>query len=284
MARAAGRVPFSAMSSPSLSRIVFGLVVPSAGGGLGERVDQLAQSLTKRVGIPIQRRDAASYEALAADVREGRTDVAWLPPIVFVRLDDIVTPLGSILREGVAAYEAALVVRANSKIHTIDALRGTRAGWVDRWSAAGFVLPRVKLALLGVDPRTLFRTETFHGSHHSAIKALATGACDVAGTYARADEKGNVTTGAWSEVDGADVRVLATFGAIPPDVLAVRTAVADCVHEKVRAALERVFEDETSFILAAFGADDFNGGLAPGYDSLKKALDMASARGIFGDP
>ena len=44
------------------------------------------------------------------------------------------------------------------------------------WSAAGFVLPRVKLALLGVDPRTVFRTEKFHGSHRAALQALVDGA------------------------------------------------------------------------------------------------------------
>lgn len=269
-----------------LSRIVFGLVVPSAGSGKGERVDALTDWITERVGIPVERRDAASYEALANDVREGRIDVAWLPPIVFVRLGDVVKPLGSILRGGDGksrGYEAALVVNANSRIKNIDALRGTRAGWVDRWSAAGFVLPRVKLALLGVDPRTLFRTEQFHGSHRSAIKALLAGACDVAGTFASADADGNVTQGAWSEIEGAEVRVLATFGAIPPDVFAVRTVVAEKVGYKVFDALKAAATDEKmrENLREAFGGDEIIDGLAPGYESLKKALEMAAARGIF---
>lgn len=270
----------------SLSRIVFGLVVPSAGSGKAERIDELTAWMTEKVGVPIERRDAASYEALANDVREGRIDIGWLPPIVFVRLGDVVQPLGSIQRSAsgkTRGYEATLVVRADSKIRTIDALRGTRAGWVDRWSAAGFVLPRVKLALLGIDPRTLFRTETFHGSHRSAIKALMAGACDVAGTFASADEDGNVTAGSWSEVEGADIRVLATFGAIPPDVFAVRSVVAERVGDKVFAALKEAAQNEEmkEKLREAFGGDEIVDGLAPGYDSLKKALEMAAARGIF---
>ncbi len=271
------------MSSSGLSRIVFGIVVPSAGSGLGERVDELTRWMSERVGATIQRREAASYEALANDVRDGRVDVAWLPPIVFVRLGEIVTPIGSILRGGASAYEAALIVPASSKVRTIDALRGTRAGWVDRWSAAGFVLPRVKLALLGVDPRTLFRTETFHGSHRSAIKAMLEGACDVTGTYARASESGDVTAGGWSEIAGADVRVLATFGAIPPDVLAVRTAVADRIRDEAFTAFRDACADEKTRALVreVFGGDDLTEGLAPGYDALQKALDMATSRGMF---
>src|SRR5205085_12236058 len=138
---------------------------------------------------------------LAQDVRDAKVDIAWLPPIVYVRLADAVVPLGSILRGGRLSFEAALVVPSASRIKSIEGLRGTRAGWVDPWSAAGFVLPRVKLALLGVDPRTVFRTEKFHGSHRAALQALAEGACDVVGTYARADDKGEVTEGAWSEIE-----------------------------------------------------------------------------------
>jgi phosphate/phosphite/phosphonate ABC transporter binding protein len=268
----------------SLSQITFGLVVPSAGSGIGDRVDALTKVLSERIGIAIDRRDAASYEALANDVRDARTDVAWLPPIVFVRLGGIVTPIGSILREGNSTYEAALVVRADAKIRSIDSLRGTRAGWVDRWSAAGFVLPRVNLSLQGIDPRTLFRTETFHGSHRSAIKALVSGLCDVTGTYARADDDGKVTTGAWSEIEGAEVRVLTTFGAIPPDVLGVRTALADKVSAPVLEALKHLCATEKDLVKSVFGGDDLREGLAPGYESLQRALEMATSRGIFGEP
>src|SRR5262245_3556112 len=108
------------MSLSNPSRIVFGIVAPAAGSGLEEHIDRITDQMSAHMGISIQRRDAASYEALAADVRESRVDVAWLPPIVFVRLGNAVTPLGSILRGGAAAYEAALIVRADSKVHTVD--------------------------------------------------------------------------------------------------------------------------------------------------------------------
>jgi ABC-type phosphate/phosphonate transport system substrate-binding protein len=270
------------MTTPS--RITFGLVVPSAGSVASERVNRFVEALGERMGMTVERRDAASYEALANDVREGLSDLAWLPPIVFVRLGDAVSPIGSILRGGNSTYEAALVVPAASKVRAIDSLRGLRAGWVDRWSAAGFVLPRVNLSLLGVDPRTLFRSETFHGSHRSAINALTQGLCDVTGTYARADDDGHVTTGAWSEIAGADVRVLATFGAIPPDVVGVRKGIAADVSASALGALKDMCNAEMGLLHDIFGGYDLREGLAPGYESLKAALDMATARGIFDMP
>lgn len=263
-------------------RIVFGLVVPSSGGELPARVDRLAKLLGAHSGFEVERRDASSYESLAKDVREGRVDLAWLPPIVYVRLADVVTPIGSILRGGQTSYEAALVVRSDSRIKTIDGLRNTRAGWVDPWSAAGFVLPRVKLALLGVDPRTVFRTEVFHGSHRAAMKALADGACDVAGAYARADTKGKVVSGAWSEA-GIEVRVLATFGAIPPDVIAVKKDFPEADRAEILASLRAACTDEATraVVRDVFSGDELEEGLAAGYDALKSALGLASGRGLF---
>ena len=274
------------MAAVTGARIVFGLVVNTPGSdlaSLSSRVDRLTTMIGAHVGLEVTRFDAPTYEALATEVREGRVDVAWLPPIVFVRLADAVTPLGSIVRGGKTAYEAALVVRGDSRIRTIDGLRGSRAGWVDPWSAAGFVLPRVKLALLGVDPRSVFRTETFHGSHRAAMKALAEGACDVAGTYAQADDAGNVIAGAWSEVEGAEVRVLATFGAIPPDVIAVRAELAEETRVLVLEALRAACTEESTrkVLREIFNGDELREGLASGYESLKSALDMATARGLF---
>lgn len=271
------------MAAVTARRIVFGLVVPSAGSDLPARVDGLAKMLGAHAGLEVEHYDAAGYETLATEVRAGRVDVAWLPPIVYVRLADVVTPIGSILRGGRSAYEAALVVKSDSRIKTIDGLRNTRAGWVDPWSAAGFVLPRVKLALLGVDPRTVFRTETFHGSHRAAMQALADGACDVAGTYARSDDKGKVIAGAWSEIEGAEVRVLATFGAIPPDVIAVRRGFPEEDRVKILEALRAACAEEATraVLREIFNGDELREGLVSGYDALKSALDMATARGLF---
>jgi len=265
------------------TRLVFGHVLASKADALAPRMDELAKAMSERSGITLERHGAASYEALADGVRTGKIDLAWLPPIVVVRLGDAVVPLGSIVRGGKSTYEAALVVQESSRIKTIESLRGSRAGWVDPWSAAGFVLPRVKLALLGVDPRRLFRTEKFYGSHRSALEALLDGACDVVGTYARADAEGTIVAGAWSEIEGAKVRVLATFGAIPPDVVGVRKELPADVRETLVKMLREACADPASHPLLddIFGGHDLHEDLSAGYESLKKALEMATGRGLF---
>jgi phosphate/phosphite/phosphonate ABC transporter binding protein len=274
----------SRIATGARSRLAFGLVVASGSSDIEPKVARLLKLIGKRAGVELDVHRAATYEDLAKEVRKGRVDIAWLPPIVHVRLASEVIALGTILRDGRATYEAALIVRKDAKAKTIANLRGLRAGWVDLWSAAGFVLPRVSLALRGIDPRTFFRTETFHGSHHAVVRALIEGACDVAGTYAQADTQGNVKSGAWSEVPGADVRVLTTFGAIPPDVIAARSGLAQVQRDAVRDALREASADEDGkrALRDVFGGDTFVEDTSKSYESLARALEMASARGLFG--
>jgi len=264
----------------SSGRIVFGLVAASAAEDLVAKTERLLVHVGKRAGLDIELDAAATYESLAKSVAKAKVDVAWLPPIVYVRLASDTVVLGSVLRgEKNATYEAALVVNRASKIRAVEALRGLRAGWVDKWSAAGFVLPRVNLALLGIDPRTFFRSETFFGTHRAVIQALVDGRCDVAGTYSQPNRK----NGAWTEVEGADVRVLATFGAIPPDVIAARATLHEDQKKQVWDALVATSEDATGrrLLRDVLGGDALKPGLAKSYDSLGKALDMATKRGLF---
>jgi phosphate/phosphite/phosphonate ABC transporter binding protein len=267
------------------AKVVFGLVVPEhAVAQLAPKVDELAEWLGDEVSVDIIRRNAKSYESLARAVREGKVDLAWLPPIVYVRIIEGVTPLGSVLRGGSATYEAALVVRTDSKIEEVADLRGARAGWVDPWSAAGFVMPRLELASRGVDPRTLFRTERFVGSHRAAIEAVMEGACDVAGTFARPEKSDSTeTSGGWSEVENADVRLLGRFGKIPPDVVAVRRNLLPSMHEKVLAALRAATKSDEArpLLKAVFGGEDLTEELDEGYEKLRLRLDGAIAHGLF---
>lgn len=253
---------------------------------LAAKVDRLLRWTAKRAGFELELHQAATYEELAKQVKKGRVDVAWLPPIVRVRLGAEVVPLGSILRDGRMTYETALIVRSDSKVKTIAQLRKSRAGWVDRWSAAGYVLPRVNLALFGIDAPTFFSKETFFGSHRAVVEGLLAGECDVAGTHAQTDAKGKVKGGAWSEIEGADIRVIASFGAIPPDVIAARTNLAEPQRDAVRDALHAASTDPEGkkLLRAVFGGETFVEDMSKSYESLARALEIASARGLFEEP
>jgi phosphate/phosphite/phosphonate ABC transporter binding protein len=264
--------------------LTFGLVA-AADAAVLTAFDELAAWLHSHTSVDLERRTAATYQALAASVREGSSDVAWLPPVAYAWLAEAVTPLGSIVRAGNTRYSAALLVRKDAKIASLADLAGTRAGWVDPWSAAGYVVPRIELARAGMDPTTSFRAEAFHGTHREALLALARGDCDVAGTYARPQE-GDKTMieGAWTDLDiGVEVRVLSIFGSIPPDVLAVRRNLAPASYERVLEALRRASADDTArpLLQAVFGGGELREGIEAGHDALRRAFERATAVGLF---
>lgn len=258
------------------------LVLGIAWQGGAEPIDadfaRLTSWLSSRSGLEVAPRTALSYVELARMVRTGEADLAWLPPLPFVQLDKAgaIAPLVTNVRAGGASYHAALVVRADSAIRTLEELRGASAAWVDRFSASGYVIPRAALATRKLAPRRLLREERFYGSHEAVVHAVLSGRANVGATYAQLDERGRIARGAWSKIPDADrlLRVLVTVGKIPGDVIATRRD----TPEEVRAALKGAFLDAFTDARAAaaarriFGVDAFRDGPLDSYDALRGAV------------
>jgi len=267
-------------------RLTFGLV--DAGGEERNGVAAwaaLTEWMTAHAGLTLVRRAIPTYKELAACVREGACDVAWLPPVAYAWLAEAVNPIGSIVREGRTTYAAALVVSEGSTLRELGDLRAVRAGWVDPWSAAGYVVPRLELARARVDPSAAFATETFYGSHRDALLALGRGECDVVGTYATKplDEDESGVAGAWTAMEGLRVRVLTTFGAIPTDVLATRRNLAPADHERAANAFRKACSEPAgqALVRAVFGGDELREGVAAGHEALRLEYERAIANGLF---
>lgn len=272
------------LRSTVLTRLSFGLAVSTRSAETTAKIEALARWMKENARIEIEGRPAASYEELVRNVREGSIDIAWLPPVAYAWLAERVTAIGSIARGGKTSYSAALVVREDSPAKSLSDLKDLRAGWADPWSAAGYVVPRLELVRAGISPSSAFRSETFHGSHRDALLALKRSECDVVGTYARTPEgDAQAREGAWTEIDGLSVRVLATFGAIPPDVVAVRRNLGPREHDLVSSALRSACQDEAGRKLfsAVFDGDELREGTEPGHDELRRAYEKGVARGLF---
>ena len=275
------------MARKTSSRFVFGLAVPENLTALDASVGALIRWIGTKAGLELVRFQVPSYEALARQMSDGALHVAWLPPIVFVRLerDGVATALVASRRGGSAGYESVLLVRASSKIHTLDGLRGARAAWVDPLSAAGYVLPRIQLAALGIDPRGFFGVEHFCGSHAAAVRAVLDGEADVAATFAGLDRDGAVVRGGWTEQPEGHLamRVLATFGEIPPDLIAVRNDVSPQIQRVLASAFTAACRDETMgpIIKRVFGVDAFAKEGFASYDGLRRTIDAAAERGLL---
>jgi phosphate/phosphite/phosphonate ABC transporter binding protein len=202
--------------------------------------------LGARLGCKVTPRVALSYEELTDAIRKRSVDVAWLPPIarLYLEREKAVRTLLVTSRKGGASI-CVLLCRRDSRIETIDDLKGARAAWVDPWSAAGYVMPRVFLFDQGIDPRTIFLEERFKGSHDAAVRSVVDGISDVTATFARVDEHGKILAGGWRAIPGGEaiLRVLALVGEIPADGIAASASLGTDECARVCAALQAAIAD-----------------------------------------
>lgn len=228
---------------PDTTRLVFGFAPSVEGDRTRQALVDVCRVLGGAVGLDIAPMRVASYGALERAILEGRASFGWFPPVILARLElsGRVIPIAQCVRGGAASYHACLFVHASSGIDTIEELKGKRAVWVDRSSAAGYVFPRLLLAAHGLDPATAFTQETFAQSHAEVVRAVVEGAADVGATFATIQKDGKISRGGWTDPDGSNARpikVLATFGPIPNDAMAASTALAPEVREALaRAAI-----------------------------------------------
>lgn len=223
------------------------------------KMEEFARYLGRLAKVDLVPRAFDTYDELTQAMFRGEIDLAWLPPIPFLALADRRSI--AVLASGrKSPYRSAIIVAADSPIRRPGNLVGARAAWVDRHSASGFVLPRVKLARAGIDPGTAFAAEKFHGSHDAVVQAVVSGEADFGATWAQATPPRNIT-GPWSRMDALEgsVRVLSVFGSIPPDVIAARDDLAPTARKAIVAALKTIYDEKQSrwLVRDVFGTEAF---------------------------
>jgi phosphate/phosphite/phosphonate ABC transporter binding protein len=264
-------------------RIVLGLVPTDRLRARDARTRLFVHALQDRLGVLVVERNVDTYEELELAMTAGRIDLAWLPPLVFARLDQraVATAVATVVRPG-DAFWSVLVTSPTSGITRLvpEQLRGRRIAWVDRLSASGHIVARLGLAALGIDPRT-FASEAFAGSHIEALHAALEGRVDVAATFARCASNGGIVHGPWTEagIAAKDVVVLGLLGEVPPDLIAASRRMSPEMRSAVEAAMMDVARDEAlaPALQAIFGATKFLPGTPASYASLCQLLDRSSS-------
>ena len=254
--------------------LVLGYAAPEATDEGKRNMTELAMIVGQRAGVDIAVSPLASYHRVTQLIHKGKVDLAWVSPIPFIALvrNGSVVPLASPYR-GAMHYHGAIIVSAKSQVGDLASLKGKIAAWVDRYSAAGFVVPRIELAKAGLDVKTAFESQRFDGSHGAVARAVAAGAADFGATFVRLAENGAVIGGPWSGSTGLEesLRIFATFGEIPADVIAASKNLDAGVRDRIKKALLSLTDDPRGKQLlgAVFGADALHEASTAGYEALR---------------
>jgi phosphonate transport system substrate-binding protein len=264
--------------------LLFGFAIRDARTSTRTALGDFAAHLGSIANVEIQLEALDSYDELTQRAHRGQIDVAWLPPLPLVALVRAkrVTPVATLHRDQLVHFRSALVVASSSRLASIADLAGMRAAWVDPHSAAGYVLARIELARQGVGPKDL-GVETFFGSHDAVVQAVATKRADFGATFARIARDG-IADGAWTQGGLRDsIRVIGTFGEIPPDALVLRSDLDDGARRALGAAFASIMTTDRgrALVKGAFAADVLRRFEDTLYESFRGAVFRAYEDGVL---
>lgn len=233
--------------------------------------------LTSRIVIPQVLRSPSD---LVQQLGRGTVHIAWMPPLV--ALDVARTGAASValccVRGGKSSYHSVLFTRRMTAVRTLPDLDGRHVAWVSRTSAAGYVIPRLRLVAAGLSPDKLFRRETFHENHAQVARAVFAGEADVGATFAVFEPRtGRIARAGWEEagvpLDG--VHTVITAGPIPSDAIALSSKMPAALAQEMTAALQQLPRRAPQPLRALLGADDFAPPQVTHFDELRSLVDGA---------
>jgi phosphonate transport system substrate-binding protein len=190
-------------------------------GFSGEKVDKsvrdVADYLSKGMGMPITVELFPKYEDVLVALEKKGLDLAILTPINFLIAEQKlgVQPIANpIYQSGEGNYRAVILASLDRKdLNQLTDLKGKKVAFVDPNSASGYIVPRGLLAQAGLKGKDAV-TEVFTGNHLKSIQSLIAKEVDAAATYDMLLSQ-NSTVGKTLD----DFSVLARSDPIPSEVL-----------------------------------------------------------------
>ena len=223
---------------------------------------------------PVLYRD---YDELIRALAEGQVDFAKINALGYVKA--AATPGGARCllqrtRNGEPAYWGSIITRTDSGMETLKDLKKHSFMFVDKNSTSGYLFPRHWLRRNGLNPDRDFSSVTFSGTgkHFDVVLAVLQGEVDAGAVH-----KGSPSA-LEDEDDINSLRVLADYGPIPEEPIAVRGDLDKKIVKKLKAAFlavktkkfrEKYFQSQ---VHAYIQCEDEN------YDVLREMLEAEEGR------
>jgi phosphonate transport system substrate-binding protein len=203
-----------------------------------KRYDAYQKLLQDTLGIPVKLYPAADYAGVMQGLAAGQLDATEFSPSAFAGtwldchcVEPVVVPQE---KDGSIFYIAAMIVRKDSGIKSLDDMKGHSLAFTDPNSASGYLIPSATLRGSGIDlaDGKYFSRVGFSGGHEQGVIAVLNRQYDacVVWTSGIGDEATGYTRGVpRSMVDKgmlkmADVSIIWKSSRIPNGPWAVRSA------------------------------------------------------------
>jgi phosphonate transport system substrate-binding protein len=223
-----------------------------------ERYQPIADYLSAKIGVRVKLIILPSYGDIVEDFTTGGMDGAFLGSLTYTLLHDklgvevVARPLGL---NGASTYRGVIFSREDSGIKKAQDMRGKRFAFVDKASAAGYLLPLAYFRSHGIkDYRRYFRETYFTGTHEDAVEDVLNGRADIGAAK-------NSVLRRFAAKDPSianKLHFIAYSPEFPESSFAVRKDLNGDIKNKLRDALLNMDNDpEGRSILTRFSAQKF---------------------------
>lgn len=178
------------------AKITIGLTPGGQPEVIKKQALELAKDIQSEFGVPVEIYMSNDYSGLTEAMKNKKVDFAFFSSLTFVQAEKEAG--AKVLLKKVWSepyYFSTIVVRQDSKIKSIQQLKGKKIAFVDKNSTSGYLYPQVMLKKSGMD-ESKFSEVLFSGNHAHSIELLEQKKVDAAAVFTD-DEEG--ATGAWTK-------------------------------------------------------------------------------------
>lgn len=220
--------------------LTIGLIPAEDSQAMIESSKQVLDIIQKQTGMKVKPFVATDYNGIIEALRAHKLDMAYLGPFSYVLATSVADveafSVAVTKNSGKSAYKSIIVVRKDSKLHSVEDLKGHTFAFVDPSSASGHLFPEAGLKQAGYDPAKLFSRVIYSGSHDASLLAVANRKVDAAAVadriYASAIARGQLSKD--------DLSVVWTSDDIPESPMVWRKDLNPAVKEKIAKAMAAV--------------------------------------------
>ena len=217
--------------------------------------EYLEKSLERGVDFQV----ASDYKQVVKWLVDGKIDMAYITGVSYLEaleagaeIEPLVAPIYH--HTGRPWYRAAIVVKADSNIKTLEQLKDKRFAFVNKFSTSGYLMPFAALKKISIIPEEDFKEVLYPGTHAKTLAALENGDIDAAATnvpyYIKQQKIGKFRPD--------EFRVIWESPPIPPSLIVVSKKLSPDTIKKLK----------TSFLNTPEGIEDIFGGQSSGYTSI----------------
>lgn len=143
--------------------------------GYGPLLDHLEEKLGRKIKL-VQRR---TYQEVNDLIEAGKVDIGFICTLAYVKASELGARLVAAPQvNGHASYQAYVITRKDSEIHSLEQLKGKRFAFTDPISFSGHLALRGELLKINETPENYFSSTFFTYSHDNSLRAVHDGIVD----------------------------------------------------------------------------------------------------------